>query len=43
MINPIFALSPLDGRYAQSVEDLRPIFFRIWFNESTCSRGTGMA
>lgn len=26
MINPIFALSPLDGRYAQSVEDLRPIF-----------------
>ena len=26
MINPIFALSPLDGRYATSVEDLRPIF-----------------
>lgn len=26
MINPIFALSPLDGRYAKSVEDLRPIF-----------------
>ena len=26
MINPIFALSPLDGRYAQSVEALRPIF-----------------
>lgn len=26
MINPIFALSPLDGRYAQSVEDLRSIF-----------------
>ncbi len=26
MINPISALSPLDGRYAQSVEALRPIF-----------------
>ncbi len=26
MINPIAALSPLDGRYAQSVEALRPIF-----------------
>lgn len=26
MINPIFALSPLDGRYAKSAEDLRPIF-----------------
>lgn len=26
MINPISALSPLDGRYAKSVEDLRPIF-----------------
>ncbi|MDK4680993.1 adenylosuccinate lyase [Kingella negevensis] len=26
MINPIFALCPLDGRYAKSAEDLRPIF-----------------
>ena len=26
MINPIYALSPLDGRYAKSVEALRPIF-----------------
>ena len=26
MINPIVALSPLDGRYAKSAEDLRPIF-----------------
>ena len=26
MINPIAALSPLDGRYAKSVEALRPIF-----------------
>lgn len=26
MINPLFALSPLDGRYAKSVADLRPIF-----------------
>lgn len=26
MINPISALSPLDGRYAKSVENLRPIF-----------------
>ncbi|MCF7528970.1 adenylosuccinate lyase [Neisseria lisongii] len=26
MINPIAALSPLDGRYAKSVETLRPIF-----------------
>lgn len=26
MINPAFALSPLDGRYAKSVEALRPIF-----------------
>lgn len=26
MINPIAALSPLDGRYAKSVEVLRPIF-----------------
>ena len=26
MINPIAALSPLDGRYARSVEALRPIF-----------------
>ncbi|WP_061375303.1 adenylosuccinate lyase, partial [Neisseria meningitidis] len=26
MINPIASLSPLDGRYAQSVEALRPIF-----------------
>lgn len=26
MINPIFALSPLDGRYASSVESLRSIF-----------------
>ncbi|MDO4997187.1 MAG: adenylosuccinate lyase [Neisseria sp.] len=26
MINPIAALSPLDGRYAASVESLRPIF-----------------
>lgn len=26
MINPLFALSPLDGRYAQAVADLRPIF-----------------
>lgn len=26
MINPISALSPLDGRYAKSVEALRPIF-----------------
>lgn len=26
MINPIVALSPLDGRYASSVETLRPIF-----------------
>lgn len=26
MINPIFALSPLDGRYANAVENLRPIF-----------------
>ena len=26
MINPIAALSPLDGRYAKSVESLRPIF-----------------
>lgn len=26
MINPISALSPLDGRYASSVETLRPIF-----------------
>ncbi len=26
MINPIVALSPLDGRYAKSVEALRPIF-----------------
>lgn len=26
MINPIAALSPLDGRYAQSVEALRPVF-----------------
>jgi len=26
MINPIAALSPLDGRYAKSVEALRPVF-----------------
>lgn len=26
MINPISALSPLDGRYAKAVEELRPIF-----------------
>lgn len=26
MINPLLALSPLDGRYAQAVADLRPIF-----------------
>ena len=26
MINPLFALSPLDGRYAKSAEALRPIF-----------------
>ena len=26
MINPIYALSPLDGRFAKSVEALRPIF-----------------
>ena len=26
MINPIFALSPLDGRYAATAEPLRPIF-----------------
>lgn len=26
MIDPIFALCPLDGRYAKSAEDLRPIF-----------------
>lgn len=26
MINPIAALSPLDGRYASSVETLRPVF-----------------
>ena len=26
MINPITALSPLDGRYAKSVEALRPVF-----------------
>ena len=26
MINPLSALSPLDGRYAQSVESLRPVF-----------------
>mgnify|MGYP003621898817 CR=1 FL=1 len=26
MINSIAALSPLDGRYAKSVEALRPIF-----------------
>ena len=26
MINPIVALSPLDGRYAKSVEALRPVF-----------------
>ena len=26
MINPIFALSPLDGRYATTAEPLRPIF-----------------
>ena len=26
MINPISALSPLDGRYAKSVEALRPVF-----------------
>lgn len=26
MIDPIFALSPLDGRYASAVENLRPIF-----------------
>ena len=26
MINPLTALSPLDGRYAKSGEDLRPIF-----------------
>lgn len=26
MINPLYALSPLDGRYASSVADLRPIF-----------------
>ena len=26
MINPISALSPLDGRYAATAEPLRPIF-----------------
>lgn len=26
MINPLYALSPLDGRYAKAVEALRPIF-----------------
>ena len=26
MIDPLFALSPLDGRYAQTVAQLRPIF-----------------
>lgn len=26
MINPLYALSPLDGRYARTVEDLRPVF-----------------
>ena len=26
MINPLYALSPLDGRYAAAVEELRPIF-----------------
>ena len=26
MINPVFALSPLDGRYAAAVETLRPVF-----------------
>ena len=26
MINPLFALSPLDGRYAKSAEALCPIF-----------------
>ena len=26
MINPLSALSPLDGRYASSVESLRPVF-----------------
>ena len=26
MMNPLFALSPLDGRYAKPVEALRPIF-----------------
>ena len=26
MINPILALSPLDGRYATSLDTLRPIF-----------------
>ncbi|MDF7675225.1 adenylosuccinate lyase [Neisseriaceae bacterium ESL0693] len=26
MMNPLYALSPLDGRYAKTVEDLRPVF-----------------
>ena len=36
MINPIAALSPLDGRYAKSVEALRPIFSEIRPDACAC-------